>query len=166
MNNIQKLEKIINNVLYRKDQDMNDNNDIKIENYNLFFKKHNEIIEISIVEIRGIHKCEDNIFFIKFKNHDVNKDHNSCEIWDLMNYVKNREDTVSNSIITIEKAINKISKMRKILQIHHLHKPSLIDSPELLFNLHPYRKYIIKYNHDTKRIAFLPRTNNENYEYL
>lgn len=124
---------------------------IVISGYNLFVKnkKTNDkenVIEVAITQKRGLYKCEDDIFCFK-KVNEI-----QYEFWDYMDYVERRIDIEENIIPRFFRAINKISSMHKILQKHHLNKPKLIDSDELLFTLKLSRRCPIKYNQETERI--------------
>jgi len=138
--------------LLQSQEDIWVDSNIVISGYNLFVKnrKTNDdkesIIEVSIIQKRKLCKCEDDIFCFKRVNEYQYK------FWDYMNYIEKRIDTEENIIPIFFRAIHKISLMYKILQKHHLNKPKLIDSTELLFSLKYSRNCPIKYNKETDKI--------------
>lgn len=126
-----------------------------ISTYGLFLRKNNDVLEISIIEKRGLYKCEDDIFCLRMCKTDDDAHVQYYEFWDRMNYIKRRTDTLENLVPIMIRAIEKISKMHNVLQIHNPHKPALLDSPDLLFTLHKMRQHAIRYNSVTQKISII-----------
>jgi len=145
--------KYFSHLLETNKKDVYVDSNIIVSGYNLFVKNSTgandndeNVIEIQIVQKRGLYKCEDDIFCFKKVN--------ECqyEFWDYMNYIETIIDTEENIIFKFFQVINKISLMYKALQRYHLNKPKLVDSPELLFTIKSSRKCPIKYSHETDKI--------------
>lgn len=130
-----------------------------IADYDLFVQKRDDIFEISIVQKRGLYKCEDDIFYIKKNDSSAN----IFEFWDVMGYIKYKNDTIKNILLTLVRAIKKIDKMHEILQLYRQYKPILINSKNLSFVSDLFKNDIFCYDNKTKQITTI---NNQNYEYL
>lgn len=141
--------------------------------YNLYLIKKDNALQISIIEKRGLYKCEDDIFFIKKVNktdHDSNSNQASIkldstnqnyEFWDIMDYVQRRIVNLDDIATILIKACEKINTMYKVLQVQRNLKPALLDSPKLLFSLKNLRHCAIEYNPQTEKVKIISH-NKEN----
>lgn len=146
---------VINEYLYKFQNNNLIDTGVILGNYNLHIQKTPDCLQVSIIEKRGIYKCEDDIFCIK-KVTD-----NSYKFWDVMNYVQERTTSLQEISNILIKTCPKINLMYKILQQNRLNKPALLDSDEPLFCLNTkYNKqHIIKYDPVTKNIKILEQKN-------
>jgi len=151
-----KIYDIIN--IFDKNYSQNDiltKTNLVVGNYILYVKKSTNLLQISIIEKRGMYKCEDDIFYIK------KIDNCNYEFWDTENYIKKRICSLQEISNILEKACPKINLMYKALQQNRISNPALLDTDEPLFCLNNSncKHHILKCDQVTRNITIIKEIN-------